>query len=155
MLIYYIFIFTFILFYTYFFLWSSLGRNWIFKQLLVFTGYSSIQFFNSSLPLIQSVRLRRVPYHLLCSTHGTYEMPFPVNPYLVKQRISLRVASILSMEACARIFSFLHPKGISCFYLCVGLCYEKLYVCRWFWTQSLVGFYVVRFLSYPPGHTTF
>ena len=73
------------------------------EQPLLFTGYSSIQFF--SLPPLSRTQLARttlVPYHSLCSTCVTCRAPchaidyqvLPTQPFLGEQRISLGVASI-------------------------------------------------------------
>ena len=51
---------------------KKLRRNWMLEQPLDFTGCSSIQFFNSPLPLTELVRLPRVTYHLLCDSCVTY-----------------------------------------------------------------------------------
>ena len=46
----------------------------MFQQLLAFTGYASIQLFNSPHPS-DIARLLRKAYHLLCSNCLTYGMP--------------------------------------------------------------------------------
>ena len=66
-----------------------------------FTGCLSIQFFNSPLPLTQSVRPPMATYPSLCSTCVTYGTLCHArghsHSYLGKRRISPGVISILSM----------------------------------------------------------
>ena len=90
------------------------------EQPLVSTGSSGIQFFDSLLPLTQSVRYPLVPYHcaLLVLLTGDYVAPlvtkyFLSNLYLEKQRTFLGVESIVNMALLTYLGCFL-SKGITC-----------------------------------------
>ena len=113
-------------------------ENRMLQQLLVFTGCSSIHFLIHLLPLTQSVRLPLLLYQSLCSkcvTHGLLHSItghqgkyFPSNPYLEKQRISLGVASILSMRLCPHTQLNCNQMLLDGrFYLYINFCYKLLY----------------------------
>ena len=102
-----LFFYFFLLFFLRFFLCyqqNSLKENWMLEKPLVFTGRPSIQFVNSPLLLTQLVRLPGYPLtvQLLCDLQDTMSLHWlpsasHLNPCLWNQRISLGVASILTI----------------------------------------------------------
>lgn len=86
---------------------TSLRRNWTLQYTLVLTGFSSIQFFNSSpFPnIVSETNQGTLPltFQHLCDLWNAMLLPFryfPPNPNLGKRRISLRGTSILTMCLC-------------------------------------------------------
>ena len=105
---------------------NSFRRKWMLEQPLVFTGCSSIQFFNSphSLNTVSEAAQGNLPLTMqhLCDLgntmllHCSPSASHP-NPCLGKQRISLGVGSILWMYLCP------HTKHASHRYYLVGFIY--------------------------------
>ena len=107
------------------------------EQPLVFTGCSSIQFFNSP-PVpntvseaAQSSLLLTVPHRCdlqdTMPRHSSPNASHP-NPCLGKQKISLEVASVLTLYLCSHSSFTSHQKVLlGRFYLCFRDCCRILY----------------------------